>query len=152
MGNDFADAIRNELRRQLLREYGTLENAADALGMPYKTLYRGLTAEGKDRTKRVTLDFALEISAHLAGIGGDDFATIYARVERRQGAADDGVHDELARRRDERTIGCEPADDDDDFDESEWDASLREPDAAKTRPKVDAQDGDDTPSDPFHTA
>ena len=40
MGNDLADAIRAELRSTLLAKYGTLEAAAEALDMPYKTLRR----------------------------------------------------------------------------------------------------------------
>ncbi len=40
--------------------------------------------------------------------------------------------DELAQRRDERATECDPVEDEPDFDESEWDASTRQPDAAQT--------------------
>ena len=80
MGNDLADAIRAELRSALLARYGTLEAAAEELGMPYKTLRRHLTPESKDRTARVTLDFVLEVSAQLERSAGIDFGEIYRRA------------------------------------------------------------------------
>lgn len=54
---------------------------------------------------------------------------------------------DLDAHRNRRATDSEPADDEDDFDESEWDASTRQPDAAKIRPKLDAQDGDDLPDE-----
>ena len=80
MGNDLADAIRVELRSALLAKYGTLEAAAEELGIPYKTLRRHLTTTGKDRTARVTLDFVLDVSAQLERAAGVDFAEIYRRA------------------------------------------------------------------------
>ena len=80
MGNDLADAIRAELRSALLAKYGTLEAAAEELGMPYKTLRRHLTTTGKDRTARVSLDFVLEVSAQLERAAGIDFEEIYRRA------------------------------------------------------------------------
>lgn len=80
MGNDLADAIRDELRSALLVTYGTLEAAADALGMAYNTLRRHLTTSGKDRTARVSLDFVLEVSEQLERVAGVDFAEIYRRA------------------------------------------------------------------------
>lgn len=81
MGNELADAIRRQLRLALLGEYGTLEAAADALGMPYKTLYRHLTEEGKDRTARVSLDFVLLVADKLDATAGIDLAEIYRRAQ-----------------------------------------------------------------------
>lgn len=80
MGNELADAIRTQLRLAILGVYGTLDVAAAALGMPYKTLYRHLTEDGKDRTARVTLDFVLEVSDQLERAAGIDFAEIYRRA------------------------------------------------------------------------
>lgn len=80
MGNDLADAIRAELRAALLRQYGTLEAAADALGIAYKTLYRHLTPAGKDRTARVSLDFVLDVAAHLERVANVDLSEIYRRA------------------------------------------------------------------------
>lgn len=80
MGNELADAIRVELRSALLARYGTLEAAAEALGMAYKTLRRHLTTVGKDRTARVPLDFVLEVSEHLGQVSHVDFAEIYRRA------------------------------------------------------------------------
>lgn len=87
MGNELADAIRTELRAALLAVYGTLEAAAKALDMPYKTLYRHLTPSGKDRTARVTLDFVIEVSNHLARVSNVDFSEILRRARL---AEDDG--------------------------------------------------------------
>ena len=81
MGNDLADAIRAELRSALLAKYGTLEVAAEELGMPYKTLRRHLTTVGKDRTARVPLDFVLDVTNHLERTAGIDFAEIYRRAQ-----------------------------------------------------------------------
>lgn len=80
MGNDLANAIRTQLRLALLGKYGTLESAAEALGMPYKTLYRHLTEDGQDRTKRVSLDFVLDVTDHLYVAAGIDLAEIYRRA------------------------------------------------------------------------
>lgn len=81
MGNELADAIRSQLRLALLGEYGTLELAAEALGMSYKTLYRHLTPTGKDRTARVSLDFVLDVSNHLESVAGIDLSEIYRRAQ-----------------------------------------------------------------------
>ncbi|QXE28910.1 MULTISPECIES: hypothetical protein [Microbacterium] len=81
MGNELADAIRTQLRLALLGHYGTLEIAAEALGMSYKTLYRHLTPTGKDRTARVSLDFVLDVSNHLATVAGIDLTEIYRRAQ-----------------------------------------------------------------------
>lgn len=81
MGNELADAIRTQLRLALLGAYGTLEIAADALGMPYKTLYRALTESGKDRTARVSLDFVIEVTSNLERAAGIDLAEIYRRAQ-----------------------------------------------------------------------
>ena len=77
MGNELADAIRAELHRITIDKYGSLDNAAPALDIPYKTLYRALTAKGKDRTQRVTLDFVLELCSKL----GVDLNYVYSRAE-----------------------------------------------------------------------
>lgn len=76
MGNELADAIRDELNRLALARFGTLDIAATELGIPYKTLYRALTKNGKDRTQRVTLDFVLELADKL----GVDIAYLYSRA------------------------------------------------------------------------
>lgn len=76
MGNELADAIRAELHRLAIAKYGTLDEAAKALGIPYKTLYRSLTTKGKDRTQRVSLDFVLEMAEAL----DVDLAYIYDRA------------------------------------------------------------------------
>ena len=81
MGNDLADAIRAELRSALLSAYGNLEDAAEPLGIPYKTLRRHLTPSGKDRTARVTLDFVIQVCAHLEKVANVDLAEIYRRAE-----------------------------------------------------------------------
>lgn len=81
VGNDMADAIREELRAALLAVYGTLEAAASALDMPYKTLYRHLTPTGKDRTARVSLDFVLDVTDNLAAARGIDLAEIHRRAQ-----------------------------------------------------------------------
>lgn len=86
MGNDLADAIRAQLRYALLDTYGTLESAAVAVGMPYKTLYRHVTQAGKDRTSRVTLDFVLEVTDHLSRDGGISLEEIYRRARLSQEA------------------------------------------------------------------
>lgn len=81
MGNELADAIRAEMRSALLSVYGTLEEAAAALGVPYNTLRRHLTPAGKDRTARVTLDFVIQVCNHLARVANIDLAEIYRRAE-----------------------------------------------------------------------
>lgn len=80
MGNELADAIRRQLRLALLGQYGTLEAAAEAMGMSYKTLYRHLTEDGKDRTARVSLDFVLMVADHLESVAGIDLSEIYRRA------------------------------------------------------------------------
>jgi len=77
MGNDMADAIRDELREALIRQYGTLEAAAEATGVAYKTLYRALTRTGKDRSQSVKLDLVMEIAEHLTV----NFADLYQRAK-----------------------------------------------------------------------
>lgn len=81
MGNDLADAIREVLRNDLIAEYGTLEAAAEAVGVPYKTLYRALTTRGKDRSQSVKLEFVLDIARHLEREGRSSFASVYSRAE-----------------------------------------------------------------------
>jgi len=77
MGKDQADAIRAELRDRLIAAYGDLKTASDAIGIPYKTLYRNLTTSGKDRTSTVTLDFIVQIINHLRdNFGGDDIGGV----------------------------------------------------------------------------
>lgn len=83
MGNDMADAIRDELREALIRQYGTLEAAAEATGVPYKTLYRALTRAGKDRSQSVKLDLVMEIAEHLSV----SFADLYERARNQVSAA-----------------------------------------------------------------
>jgi hypothetical protein len=80
MGNDVADAIREGLRAELLLEYGTLEAAAEALGIPYKTLYRSLTTKGKDRSQSVKLDLITQIAEHLEDVGRSSFNDVYTRA------------------------------------------------------------------------
>lgn len=79
MGNEMADAIREELRDALIRAHGTLDAAAAALGIPYKTLYRALTTRGKDRSQSVKLDLVVDIAEHVAM----PFSTVYARAQER---------------------------------------------------------------------
>lgn len=83
MGNETADLIRNELGRLLVYKYGDLTRAAEAVGIPYKTLYRAVTEDGQDRVKRVPLDTVLEIADALGinmaelyeqAVGGTDYA------------------------------------------------------------------------------
>lgn len=83
MGKEKADAVRTELRYRVLRAYGSLQDAAPALGIPYKTLYRALTEKGKDRTETVDMEFVIAIVDHLhSRFGGDDFPTFYAYATR----------------------------------------------------------------------
>lgn len=65
MVNEIADAIRKALHRIIIERYGTVLDASRELGIPYKTLYRALTTEGKDRTQRVALDLVLDIIDRL---------------------------------------------------------------------------------------
>lgn len=81
MGNELADAIRSELRAALLAVYGTLEEAAEHLGMPYKTLRRHLSVNSKDRTARVTLDFVIDVANHLAQVSNVDLGEIQRRAK-----------------------------------------------------------------------
>ena len=83
MGNDMADAIRDELREELIRAYGSLEAAAVAVGIPYKTLYRALTTRGKDRSQSVKLDLVIDIADRLASDGFATFSTIYDSARNR---------------------------------------------------------------------
>ncbi|MGB4136036.1 MAG: hypothetical protein WA971_05705 [Microbacterium sp.] len=85
MSNTLADAIRDELREELIRAHGTLDAAATVIGIPYKTLYRALTTRGKDRSQTVKLDLVLDITDHLARSDPRlSFNSIYARaVDRR---------------------------------------------------------------------
>ncbi len=80
MGNDVADAIRETLREEVLRQYGTLEAAAEAMRVPYKTLYRSLTTRGKDRSQSVKLDIITQITEHLEDVGGASFNDVYSRA------------------------------------------------------------------------
>lgn len=77
-----ADAIRDELREALLRKYGTLEAAAEASRVPYKTLYRALTARGKDRSQSVKLELVMDIAGHLASVGEESFADLFDNAQR----------------------------------------------------------------------
>ena len=77
MGNDMADALRDSIREQLLAEYGNLEAAAEAVGIPYKTLYRSLTENGRDRTQSVKLDLVMQIVEHLESVGRASFNGLY---------------------------------------------------------------------------
>lgn len=83
MGNETADLIRDELGRLLIYKYGDLKQAALAIGIPYKTLYRAVTENGQDRVQRVPLDTVLEIADALGitiaelyeqAVGGTDYA------------------------------------------------------------------------------
>lgn len=80
MGNKKADAMRAELRSRLLAKYGDLQTAAEAIGTPYKTLYRNLTTKGADRNKTVSLDFVMDM---LPFIDEDDFAAFYREALRK---------------------------------------------------------------------
>lgn len=81
-----ADAIRIELGHRLRLAYGTLEAAADAIGIPYKTLYRNLTIRGKDRTATVALDLVMQITDHLsAHFQSGDIADVYEASKRYRG-------------------------------------------------------------------
>ena len=88
MGNDMADAIRDELREELIRAYGSLEAAADAVSVPYKTLYRSLTTRGKDRSQSVKLELVIEIAEKLAQEGFSSFAAIYQNASERRDQSD----------------------------------------------------------------
>lgn len=84
MGNDLADALRAELHDRLIRAYGDLKVAASEIGIPYKTLYRAFTTKGKDRTATVSLDFILEVIAHLdARFGDASFNDVHAAAQAR---------------------------------------------------------------------
>ncbi|RLP70899.1 hypothetical protein D9V30_00235 [Mycetocola reblochoni] len=78
-----ADGIREELKAALLSIYGTLDDAAVALGMSKKTLYRYLTTKGKDRVEKVPLDFVLDASAHLSQVAHIDLDEIHRRAQLR---------------------------------------------------------------------
>lgn len=83
MGTEKADAVRLELRSRLLDAYGSIENAAAGLDMPYKTLYRALTMKGKDRTATINIDLVITIVDHLESkFNGDDFPTFFAYATR----------------------------------------------------------------------
>ncbi len=75
-------------------------------------------------------------------------------LSRRAAARHENSADELAARRDQRGTDCEPAEDEPDFDEGEWDASTSKLRAVASRDDglPDAQEGDEGPDDPFHTA
>lgn len=77
MGNEMADAVRDELYDALMREYGSLEAAAEVLSIPYKTLYRALTTKGKDRSQSVKLDFVMQITDQLEASGVTTFPRLY---------------------------------------------------------------------------
>lgn len=83
---EVADAVRLELRSRMLDAHGTLQAAALATGIPYKTLYRHLTRKGQDRTASTSLQFVIQLVQHLeAEFGGDDFATFWEYATRNVG-------------------------------------------------------------------
>jgi DNA-binding phage protein len=71
MGNELADAIRAALADEVIKRCGSLVAGAERSGIPYKTFYRALTEDGRDRTKSVSLDFVLEVCSGL-GISFDE--------------------------------------------------------------------------------
>jgi len=75
MTNEDADAIRAEVGRRLVERHGDLKAAAKATKTPYKSMYRAFTEDGKDRTKTVTLDFIMQMIAHLHELDAKDNAT-----------------------------------------------------------------------------
>jgi hypothetical protein len=71
MGNDYADAIRDALGAAVREKYGDWHAAAAALRIPYKTLYRAFTRDGKDRTAKVSLDLIMDV-CDKSGISFDE--------------------------------------------------------------------------------
>lgn len=76
-----ADALRDELRRRALKEFGSYPALSTALGVPYKSVYRYLTENGKDKLMP-PLPFVIQTVEVLHERGGDDFATFYAAATR----------------------------------------------------------------------
>lgn len=75
--------MRIELGVRLRVAYGSLDVAADALGIPYKTLYRNLTVRGKDRTSTIGLDLVVSITEHLqAHFGTGDLDDVWEASKR----------------------------------------------------------------------
>lgn len=83
MGHELADSIRVALRHLILDTYGDITAASKALGIPYKTLYRTLNPQGKDRTESVALDLVLDIVDGIQQMRPEvSFASVYATAER----------------------------------------------------------------------
>lgn len=72
-----ADALREEIARELKLAYGDLQTAASALDIPYKTLYRALTTKGQDRSQTMKLDLVIQITEHLASLGRPGLPEMY---------------------------------------------------------------------------
>lgn len=79
-----AQAIRSELGRRALKEFGSYPAIAAAMDVPKKSVYRYLTEEGKDGVMP-PLPFVVQLVELLHAHGGDDFAAFWA-------AATKGVH------------------------------------------------------------
>lgn len=103
--------MRIELGIRLRVAYGTLDVAADALGIPYKTLYRNLTVRGKDRNATIGLDLVMAITEHLqAHFGTGDISDVW-EASKRHRFLDASEHPEtgsIATLRDAPDVGSGP--------------------------------------------
>jgi hypothetical protein len=75
-------AVREELRRRAIREFGSYGALAAAMDVPEKSVYRYLTEKGKDRVLP-PLPFVVQLVELLrSDYGGDDFPTFWTSATR----------------------------------------------------------------------